>query len=145
MPIPICPRKDSEQELILRGIKCQTAPSSHVRKINSRHGILIILPSQYFMNIQCTFRISVSWVWYISFLFDSFTHFIKYGYFSSVSLNFFLYLSLSFGLIKLVLFMGFGYCSYYCSNRIYYSLSRRKACCKVMEILCGMVCQLNLH
>ena len=29
------------------GIKCQAAPSSHVRKINSRLGILIILPSQY--------------------------------------------------------------------------------------------------
>ena len=41
MPVPICPRKDSEQ-----GIKCQTASSSHVRKINSRLGILIILPSQ---------------------------------------------------------------------------------------------------
>ena len=47
MPVPICPRKDSEQRLILRGIKCQTAPSSHVRKINSRLAILIILPSQY--------------------------------------------------------------------------------------------------
>ena len=46
MPDPICPRKDSEQGLILRGIKCQTAPSSHMRKINSRLGILIILPSQ---------------------------------------------------------------------------------------------------
>ena len=39
MPVPICPRKDSEQGLILRWIKCQTAPSSHVRKINSRLGI----------------------------------------------------------------------------------------------------------
>ena len=47
MPVPICPRKDSEQGLILRGIKCQTAPSSHVRKRNSRLGILIILPSQH--------------------------------------------------------------------------------------------------
>ena len=27
MPVPICPRKDFEQGLILRGIKCQTAPS----------------------------------------------------------------------------------------------------------------------
>ena len=32
MPIPICPRKDSEQGLILRGTKCQSAPSSHVQK-----------------------------------------------------------------------------------------------------------------
>ena len=32
MPVPICPRKDSEQGLILQGIKCQTAPSSHVQK-----------------------------------------------------------------------------------------------------------------
>ena len=47
MPVPICRRKDSEQGLILRGIKCQTAPSSHVWKINSRLGILIILPSHY--------------------------------------------------------------------------------------------------
>ena len=47
MSVPICPRKDSEQGIILRGIKCQTAPSSHVRKMNSRLGILIILPSQY--------------------------------------------------------------------------------------------------
>ena len=32
MPVPICPRNDSEQGHILRGIKCPTAPSSHVRK-----------------------------------------------------------------------------------------------------------------
>ena len=46
MPVPICLRKNSEQGLILRGIKCQTAPSSHEQKINSRLGILIILLSQ---------------------------------------------------------------------------------------------------
>ena len=33
MPVPTCPRKDSERGLILQGIKCQSAPSSHVRKI----------------------------------------------------------------------------------------------------------------
>ena len=32
MPVPICPRKDSEQGLILQGIKCQAAPSSHEQK-----------------------------------------------------------------------------------------------------------------
>ena len=33
--------------LILLGIKCQTAPTSHVRKINSRPGINIYAPSHY--------------------------------------------------------------------------------------------------
>ena len=47
MPVPTCPRKDSERGLILQGIKCQSAPSSHVRKIKSRFGILVNLPSQY--------------------------------------------------------------------------------------------------
>ena len=32
MPVHICPRKNSERGLILQGIKCQSAPSSHVRK-----------------------------------------------------------------------------------------------------------------
>ena len=32
MPVPTCLRKDSEQGLILQGIKCQAAPSSHVQK-----------------------------------------------------------------------------------------------------------------
>ena len=45
MPVPICPRKDSEQGLILQGIKCQSAPASHVRRIRSRFGILVNLPS----------------------------------------------------------------------------------------------------
>ena len=38
MPAIICPRKESEPGLILRGVKCQTAPSSHERKINSPFG-----------------------------------------------------------------------------------------------------------
>ena len=50
MPVPICSRKDSEQGLILWEIKCQTAPSSHVQKINSRDGILIILPSHHWQS-----------------------------------------------------------------------------------------------
>ena len=32
MPVPICPRKDSEQGLIPQGIKCQAAPSSQMQK-----------------------------------------------------------------------------------------------------------------
>ena len=38
--------KSSERGLILEGIKCQLAPSSHVRKIKSCFGILVDLPSQ---------------------------------------------------------------------------------------------------
>ena len=47
MPVPICPRKDSERGLIQQGIKCQSAPSSHVRKIKSRFGILVNWPSHF--------------------------------------------------------------------------------------------------
>ena len=47
MPVPIFPRKDSEQGLILQGIKCQSASASHVRRIKSRFGILVNLPSHY--------------------------------------------------------------------------------------------------
>ena len=41
MPVPIYPRKDFEQGLILRGTKCQAAPSSHVQKTNPRLVITI--------------------------------------------------------------------------------------------------------
>ena len=47
MPVPICLRKNSERGLILQGIKCQSAPASHVWRIKSHFGILINFPSQY--------------------------------------------------------------------------------------------------
>ena len=79
MPVPICPRKDSEQGLILQGIKCQSAPSSHVRKIKSRFGILVNLPSQYiyihayiYIYIHIYIQIwNISIMNYIQFLSDS--------------------------------------------------------------------------
>ena len=40
------PEENSERGLILQGIKCQSAPSSHVQKVESRFGILVNLPSQ---------------------------------------------------------------------------------------------------
>ena len=54
MPVPTCPRKDSEQGLILQGIKCQSAPSSHMRKIKSCFGILVNLPSHISVTTKFT-------------------------------------------------------------------------------------------
>ena len=52
MPVPICLRKDSEQGLILQGIKCQSALASHVQRIRSRFGILVNLLSHYYITFS---------------------------------------------------------------------------------------------
>ena len=59
MPVPTCPRKDSEQGLILQGIKCQSAPSSHVRKIKSCFGILVNLPSH---NVHKNYKYTYEYI-----------------------------------------------------------------------------------
>ena len=58
IPHIICPflyawEKNSERGLILEGIKCQPAPSSHVRKLKSRFGILVDLPSHKHQTVIC--------------------------------------------------------------------------------------------
>ena len=54
--------KNSERGLILEGIKCQVAPSSHVRKIKSRFGILVNLPSQLY-KVPCVIPQILSLRW----------------------------------------------------------------------------------
>ena len=56
-----CARRRNLNLDILRGIKCQTAPTSHVRKITSRPGINILM-ARHTRKYQESFFVSLVWL-----------------------------------------------------------------------------------